>query len=195
MLHFSQRKPPYHSQFYHRFSAQFLLTVLACETQQLTIMHLWSKRRYYKLGVKTLFCADRMTKYDSNFGIEILSNCSQTTQKLGLYVLPNPVYHMLSTALRIINLVTDCRRYNWRCDGANCRERRCRKRSSGNSTFGSHWSCWCSGRERDSWCSLRLRGQSRRHRSGLCKPKLLKRLTTVRCSHNQFRIKDIIHLL
>jgi len=111
------------------------------------------KTPLYLLGAKTPFCADRMTKYDSNVGIKILSNCSQTTQKLGLYVLPHPVYHVRSTALRIMNIVTDCRRYNWRCDGANCRERRCRKRSSGNSTFGSHWRCRCSGRERDSWCS------------------------------------------
>ena len=95
----------------------------------------------------------------------------------------------------MMNLVTGCRRYNCRCHGANCRDRRCRKRSSGNSTFGSHFRCRCSGRERDSWCSLRLCGQSCRHRSGLCKPKLLKRLTTVRWSRNKFRIKDSIHLL
>ena len=66
---------------------------------------------------------------------------------------------VLSTALTMMNLVTGCRRYNCRRHGANCRDRRCRKRSSGNSTFGSHWRCRCSGRERDSWCSLRLRGQ------------------------------------
>ena len=95
MLHFSQRKLLYHSKLCHRFFGTVFAHCLVCETQQLTIMPIRSIRCYLSFAWRRRFVWIGWPNTIVIFGIELPSYCSQTTQKLGLYFLPNFVYRCI----------------------------------------------------------------------------------------------------
>ena len=95
MLHFFATKAPVSQQVLPPVFRHSFAHCLACETQQLTIMQIRSKRSYLSLAWRLRFVQIGWPNTIVIFGIELPSYCSQTTQKLGLYFLLNFVYRCI----------------------------------------------------------------------------------------------------